>query len=240
MTGQFRVVAGRCRTEYEDGTGTTVARGDVLVVCKPDNTVLVHDADGYQPVAWLTRPAAVTVAGDRVEATDGDRRLRVEILDPVEQGRYPASEAGRPVADCPACDGVLVHTGPAVRCGDCGDSYGVPADATVGEGTCDDCGRPTMTVSRGRELRVCLDRSCDPLVDRVRAAFDREWDCPDCGTALRVLKRGGLLLGCDDYPDCEASFSFPAGEVVDHCDCGLPVFETATGTRCLDSGCGTA
>lgn len=62
-------------------------------------------------------------------------------------------------------------------------------------------------------------------------------DCPDCGADLRVLKRGGLLVGCDAYPDCEVSYSLPHGTVVGDCSCGLPVFELASGRRCLDSSC---
>ena len=42
---------------------------------------------------------------------------------------------------------------------------------------------------------------------------------------------------CENYPDCETGFAVPDGTLVDDCDCGLPVFETASGRRCLDSGC---
>jgi DNA topoisomerase-1 len=46
-----------------------------------------------------------------------------------------------------------------------------------------------------------------------------------------------LLAGCDAYPECETAFSLPTGVVVDDCECGLPVFETGRGRRCLDSTC---
>ncbi|MEF8883041.1 MAG: hypothetical protein V5A34_11025, partial [Halapricum sp.] len=52
-----------------------------------------------------------------------------------------------------------------------------------------------------------------------------------------VLRRGGLLAGCEHYPDCDTGFAFPAGTVVGECDCGLPLFETSTGQRCLDATC---
>ena len=237
MPGQVHVIAGRCRTEFHQDAETTVAQGAVVVVCKPDNTVLVHDADGYQPVAWLTRPARLVVDGDRVEAVDGDRTLRVTVLESHGREVYPAGEAGAPVGDCRDCDGTLVRSGTSVHCGGCGVSFGLPADATVEDDPCADCGLPTMTVRRGEAFTVCLDAACGSYVDRVRAAFDRAWDCPDCGADLRVLRRGGLLLGCEDYPACENSFSLPAGLAVETCTCGLPVFDTATGTRCLDSGC---
>lgn len=92
-------------------------------------------------------------------------------------------------------------------------------------------------MERGLALDVCLDRTCDPLVQAVTAAFDREWDCPDCDSPLRVLRRGGLLVGCDAYPDCDVSYSFPTGLVDGECGCGLPTFETGGDHRCLDGAC---
>ena len=240
MGTRAHVIAGRCRTEFEQGAETAVTQGEVVVVCKPDNTVLVHDADGYQPVAWLTRPATLTVDDDGLEAVDGDQHLRVEVLEAAGRDSYRVGAAGEPVGSCPACRGTLVRSGTRVHCGSCGEHYGVPADATVaGDGTepCDDCGLPRMVVERGEAFTVCLDASCESFYDRAREAFDRAWDCPDCGDALRVVVRGGLLVGCDAYPACDWSASLPAGVVAGTCDCGLPVFETASGTRCLDSGC---
>jgi DNA topoisomerase-1 len=95
-----------------------------------------------------------------------------------------------------------------------------------------------MAVDRGDTFEVCVDRDCESLDARVKARFDRDWDCPECDGDLRVLRRGGLIAGCEHYPDCDTGFSFPTGLVVDDCDCGLPVFETESGRRCLDSGCG--
>ena len=57
----MRVIAGDC-TVRSGGRRETTRRGRVVV--KPDDTVLVHDADGYQPVAWLTRPAELTLTTD--------------------------------------------------------------------------------------------------------------------------------------------------------------------------------
>ncbi|MFC7026681.1 endonuclease NucS domain-containing protein [Halomicroarcula sp. GCM10025324] len=231
-----RVMAGQCTTVFE-GSREREQRGDVLVVVKPDNTVLVHDAEGYQPVAWLTRAESVAVEDGVVTARDGEELLRVVAHEEHGSARFPASNAGVPVADCPHCPGTLVRTRGDVDCTACDASYGLPTDATVTGGRCDDCGLPTMRVERGAAFEVCLDRGCDSLDDRVNAAFDREWDCPDCEGDLRIIRRGGLLAGCDTYPDCDTAFSVPSGLVVDDCDCGLPVFETAGGRRCLDSTC---
>ncbi|WP_324759985.1 DUF91 domain-containing protein [Haloarcula montana] len=231
-----RVMAGQCTTVFE-GSREREQRGDVLVVVKPDNTVLVHDAGGYQPVAWLTRAESVAVEDGTVTARDGDNLLRVVAHEEHGSARFPASEAGVPVADCPDCPGTLVRTRGTVACTACSRSHGVPSDATVTKGRCEDCGLPTIRVERGDAFEVCLDRECESIDDRVSEAFDRRWDCPDCGSDLRILRKGGLLAGCEQYPDCDTGFSVPSGLVVDTCDCGLPVFETAGGLRCLDSTC---
>jgi DNA topoisomerase-1 len=197
----------------------------------------VHDASGYQPVAWLTRADTVAVEPETVTATDGDQSLTVTVHDEYARSRYRSNEAGTPVGTCPDCKASLVRSGGGVSCPDCDDSYSLPADATVLEERCPDCGLPQFRAQRGQSFEVCLDYECESLDDRVRAAFDRAFDCPDCGENLRVLRRGGLLLGCDAYPDCETSFSFPVGRHDGTCGCGLPVFETPTDRRCLDGGC---
>ncbi|MEF8843587.1 MAG: DUF91 domain-containing protein [Haloarculaceae archaeon] len=248
-----RVVAGDCTVEFTGAKSTDRAeRGRVVAVLKPDHTVLVHDADGYQPAAWLTRPETVFVERDPlvVTATDGDQRLRLTVHEATLDAEVPASNAGVPVGVCPDCAasegsdgdgtdggvGVLVRGRGAVHCTDCGERYGLPAGATVLDATCD-CGLPTCRVTRGAEFEVCIDRECESLDDRVKEAFDRAWTCPDCGDDLRILRRGGLIAGCAAYPDCETGFAVPNGLAVGTCECGLPTFETAGGERCLDAAC---
>ena len=229
------VIAGTCTTTFT-GDRDRHQHGDVLVVVKPDGTTLVHDACGYQPVAWLTRPESVTVGTEAVTAADGDQRLTVDIHDAHARGQYPTTDAGVPVGACPDCEGSLVRTRGAVVCPDCDERYGLPGQAAILDETCD-CGLPRLRVERGASFVVCLDRDCESLDERVRSAFDREFDCPDCDGDLRVLRRGGLLLGCEHYPDCDTGFAVPEGIHDGECDCGLPVFETANGRRCLDAGC---
>jgi len=236
MPETAHVIAGRCTTVFE-GTREQEQHGDAIVLVKPDGTVLVHDASGYQPVAWLTRAETVTITPDTIAARDGGQSLTVTVHEASARGRYRTSDAGIPVGSCPDCDASLVRSRGTVSCPDCGDEYSIPSDATVLENTCGDCGLPRFRAERGDSFVVCLDYDCESLDDRVREAFDREFDCPECGSDLRVLRRGGLLLGCDAYPDCETSYSFPDGSHDGTCGCGLPVFETASGRRCLDSGC---
>ena len=239
----YRVLAGDCTVRFDTGDAPPrEQRGAVLAVVKPDDTVLVHDRDGYRPAAWLTRADAVTTRTDGdgavIEAMEGDRHLRVICHDRHGLERWPATRAGAPVGTCPACDGALVRTPTVVECLGCDARHGVPRDATVLDEPCGTCGRPTMRVERGVAVVCCVDRACESLDDRVRESLDGAWDCPACGSPLRVLRRGGLVAGCEAYPDCETSFAIPAGLVDGDCGtCGLPAFETSSGRRCLDAAC---
>ena len=237
----IRTFAGECTASFE-GTRERTQRGHVVVVVKPDRTVLVHDADGYQPVAWLTRPDSLTVEEDAggfgLTARTDEQCLRVICHRLAGRAEYPASAAGVPVGDCPDCGGALVRAGGVVTCLGCEAGYPLVSGATVLDDACDDCGLPLMRAARGATFEVCVDRACESFDAAVRERFDRAWSCPDCESDLRLLRRRGrLLAGCDAYPDCEAAFTVPAGVVVDDCDCGLPVFETSTGRRCLDGTC---
>ncbi|ADQ65914.1 nuclease of the recb family protein [Halogeometricum borinquense DSM 11551] len=241
MSETIRVFAGDCTTTFE-GSRSRTQRGRVVVVVKPDRTVLVHDADGYQPVSWLTRPDSLTVETDRsgfgLVARADEQVLRIRSHETSGWAEYPASEAGVPVGSHPQTGEPLVRVGGAVVGLDTETRYGLPAGATVVDETCDDCGLPKISAECGAVFELCVDRACESLDDAVRDRFDDEWTCPDCGSPLSIIRRGGrLLAGCSAYPDCETAFSIPAGVVVDDCDCGLPVFETARGRRCLDGTC---
>ncbi|MFB6281426.1 MAG: DUF91 domain-containing protein [Haloferacaceae archaeon] len=240
-TDSVRLLAGECTVRFE-GERERTQRGRVVVLIKPDRTTLVHDADGYQPAAWLTRPDSLTVEADGdafgVTARTDEQRLRVVSHAVTARATVPVSPAGVPVGRHPDTGGALVRTGGAVidLAGD--ERYPLAAGATVLEAACPDCGLPLMAVERGAAFEVCLDRDCEPLDEAVRERFDRAWSCPDCASDLRVLRRRGrLLAGCDAHPDCGTAFTIPAGVVVAECPCGLPVFETAAGRRCLDGTC---
>jgi DNA topoisomerase-1 len=233
------MLAGDCTVRFE-GREEREERGAVLLIEKPDGTVLVHDREGYRPVAWLTRADSVSWSpdGPTIEAATDEERLTVICHEEHGHGRYPVSTAGREVGWCPDCGAPLVRERGAVACLGCVLRHSVPRDATVLPGRCPDCALPRMSVERGAAFETCVDRACESLDAAVRERFDRIFDCPACGGDLLVLRRGGLILGCENYPDCETGFSVPAGTIEGSCGCGLPAFVTGDGRRCLDASCG--
>lgn len=243
-----KVIAGDCSVIFTNGDATHRKRGSVLVVVKPDNTVLVHDKAGYRPAAWLTRAETVewtnSIEGRILEASQGEKQLRVTCHAEFGNTQYSVSAAGEPVGNCPGCTGPLIYGRNEVTCLGCDAYYSVPRDATVSGNVserCSECELPTMRVLRGEEFSVCIDRECEPLDEAVRASFDEAWSCPACGGALRILRRGGLIAGCSNYPECDTGFAIPVGTIHGACDsCSLPVFDTASGARCLDSSCAFA
>lgn len=238
----FRLIAGDCLVETTGATNET-HRGQVLVLVKPDDTVLVHDVHGYKPVAWLTRAESVSTDDDAgiLTAVDGDHWLQIRIEHELMNERLPGSPAGRPRGTCPRCGGTLVSAGSAVHCVGCRDRFGLPSDATLREEACD-CGLPRMRIERGDVFDLCIDRSCEPMETAIADRFDGDWACPDadCPGQLRVIRRGGLLAGCDQYPECEVAFRLPTGLIDGHCGCGLPRFERDGEVRCLDVTCDAA
>lgn len=236
----IEVLAGDCTVKYV-GDDLREERGAVVVLAKPDNTVLVHDRDGYGPVAWLTRADSLTWStdgvGPTVEASKNDQRLQVTCHEEYGSGRYAASHAGQEAGTCPDCHGSLVYPGGRVTCLGCGVDYGIPRDATLGDEPCE-CGLPQMRVERGASFTVCVDRSCQSLDDVVRDRFNRQWSCPACDGDLLILRRRGLLAGCENYPTFDTGYTIPTGTVTDPCpECNLPVFTTPSGERCLDASC---
>ena len=236
----IRVLAGDCTVRFEDDD-IREERGSVVVLTKPDGTVLVHDTDGYRPVAWLTRAEEVLdESGDNgrtIRATEDGRELTITCHAAHGEGDYPVTKAGPPVGACPDCIGSLVATGSGIECLGCDARYGLPDDATLLDTHCDDCGLPMFHIERGAGFDLCIDRDCEPMDEVVRDRFDRVWSCPECAGDLRILRRRHLIAGCERYPDCEAVFMIPEGTVDGSCVCGLPAFETPSGRQCLDATC---
>lgn len=236
MQDAIRVIAGRCTVRHE-ADEQSESEGEVVVLVKPDNTVLVHDVTGYRPTGWLTRADSVQLSlaegAFDLRAQSGEETLHVTGEDPAV-AEFPATAAGPAVGTCPDCGASMVRAAGEVSCLGCGVSYPVPRNATVTDSTCETCGLPTLSLTRGTDLEVCLDRECEPLDAAVRANFAGEWQCPTCGSTLEIARARTLGAQC---PTCETHFPIPDGHVAGTCNCGLPWFETEHGGRCLDPEC---
>lgn len=236
----IRLIAGECRVELA-GESEAVHHGHLVTILKPDDTILVHDSDGYTPVAWLTRAESVTADAEEhvITAVDGDQWLRIDITNATIDNTIPATLAGNAIGTCPDCGGTLVEAESTVTCLGCREQFGIPGDSTIlAEEFCE-CGLPQMRVERGATLELCIDRSCEPMEAALADRFDGAWGCPTtgCPGRLRIIRRGRILAACDQYPDCETAFHFPVGVLDGNCGCGLPKFATEDAVRCLDASC---
>ncbi|MFB6134466.1 MAG: DUF91 domain-containing protein [Halanaeroarchaeum sp.] len=233
MQQTIRAFAGRCTVSETDAT----QEGTVVALVKPDNTVLVHDVDGYQPMAWLTRADAVQVerndGGFRLRARKSGETLSISGAD-VAHAEFAASPSGPRVGTCPTCTNTLVRQRGAITCVGCGESYPLPRDAVLTDDTCEACGLPTLSVERGAHFEVCLDRECESIDAVVRDRFAEEWSCPTCDGTLDIERNRGLRATCGR---CDRSHPIPSGIAGDRCECGLPTFETRAGVGCLDPEC---
>lgn len=166
MTDQIRVYAGECTAAYE-GTVNRTARGHVLALVKPDDTVLIHDRAGYSPVAWLTRSASIDIDCDdrpQITAVDGDQRLTVRFHGLEKRAVFPISVAGVPVGRADASG-----MGPYVRCRGSvvnitnGDRYALPSETVLLDRSCNACGLPLVRADRTttRDRPQCLDSDCE-------------------------------------------------------------------------------
>lgn len=164
MTDRMRVYAGECTTEYE-GTVDRTARGHAVALIKPDDTVLVHDRDGYAPVAWLTHPASLDIDhgdGPRITAVDGDQRLTVRFHETQGSAVYPVSVAGVPIGSTAGDAGEFVRSRDTVVDLTTGRRYPLPPHSTVIDARCNACGLPSIRVERTENDRSrCLDPTCE-------------------------------------------------------------------------------
>jgi len=180
-------------TVVEDATERAEYRGRVVVIAKPDGTVLVHDRDGYQPVAWLTRADAVTVTDDdetvRITAHDerADDWLRV-TGHPTRRGGADASGAdatgaGTTGAADPDGAGALTGRYPVSVAGD-------PA------GDCPTCGGALVDTGGAVACIHCDERHGYPGDATLPGAT-----C-DCGLPRMRVERGAAIDCCVDR-DCQ-------------------------------------
>lgn len=159
MTDQIRVFAGECTAEYKGACSRV--RGRVVVLIKPDDTVLVHDTEGYSPAVWLTQPGSLDIdSGDpRITAVEGDQRLVVRFHELEARTAYAASVAGIPVGPASERAGAFVRRRGCVVDRTTGHRYALPMGGVVLGARCG-CGLPLVRVECETEPQ-CLDTDCE-------------------------------------------------------------------------------
>ncbi len=80
--GHLATLAGRCTVEHQGDRAAGSSSGNRLVVAKPDGTLLVHAAEGYQPVAWQSTGGALDAhtADDRLVLAGDDLTVSFETV----------------------------------------------------------------------------------------------------------------------------------------------------------------
>ena len=210
MPETIRVFAGDCTTTFE-GERTRTQRGRVAVVIKPDRTTLVHDADGYQPVAWLTRPDALTVetgGASEMQRADGD-----------SEGQSPSGNRASPGDSEALC------------------ASGRSSGQTPREEAVDDEGFGIVARAGDQVLRVVSHHSSGRAEYPVSEAGVPVGTDPETGDPL--VRTGGDVVGIDSevrYPLPRGATVTDAS-----CSsCGLPTIRAEAGAAfevCLDRSC---
>ncbi|MGZ4901740.1 MAG: DEAD/DEAH box helicase [Halobacteriota archaeon] len=147
------------------------------------------------------------------------------------------NESAITIGHCKRCGGSLRHVDNVIAC-DCGVVYKLPAGADLTDRKCA-CGLPKFKLKL-LGIDVCVDRQCENMDAIIAAAFvTRKFTCPRCGGPLTVVRRKGLIVGCERYYDgCKTAFLLPSNATITgRCTCGLPRLQLKTKARCLDTSC---
>ena len=178
------------------------------------------------------------------EVTEESREMLREVFAALRESREDISDhlqeslkADRQLGPCPDCGEALLvrRSGQGsyfVGCDgypDCRFTLPLPntGEPLVLEEQCDSHEMHHVKMLAGRDTFVhgcprCAAAKADESEDRIIGA------CPDCGEsdggqlAIKQLRSGSRLVGCDRYPDCEYSLPLPRRgdiEVTDqHCE----------------------
>ncbi|MFW5928847.1 MAG: DNA topoisomerase I [Halobacteriota archaeon] len=176
-----------------------------------------------------------------------------EIGDALREGL----KEDRTLGECPECGEALVirrsrggsHFVGCDGYPDCENTYPLPnrGKPILLEETCEEHGLQHVKVLDGRSsfthgCPICKTEEADEEEDVVIG------DCPECGStdggelAIKRTPRGGRLVGCTRYPDCDYSLPLPRyGDIEvtdDVCDeHGLPELVVHRGDEPWELGC---
>ena len=177
----------------------------------------------------MRRIAEGEVSQDEVMEESREMLDRIfEILeekeDEIGETLLQGLKEDRTLGECPECGGDLVvrtsrRGDEFVGCDsypDCENTYPLPDDGklVLVDEDCDEHGLSHVKVLNGRNTYV---HGC-PICKAEEAEEDDDvviGDCPDCADpeggelAIKRTRRGGRLVGCTRYPDCDYSLPLP-------------------------------
>jgi DNA topoisomerase-1 len=178
---------------------------------------------------------------DVFEELKGAEQEIGELIEAPEDSESAGDSSGRDddgpvIGDCPECGASLVarEVGDSRFVGcqsypDCEYTLSLPNKGRphAMDEVCDEHGLHRVKMLAGSHTFVfgcpqCQQETADETADRVIG------DCPECGDvddgklAIKRVRSGSRLVGCDRYPDCEYSLPLPRkGEIEvtdDECD----------------------
>jgi DNA topoisomerase-1 len=174
------------------------------------------------------------------EVMDESREMLDRIFEILDEKQEEIGEKlrealkdDRTLGDCPECGDSLVvrssrNGSKFVGCDaypECENTYPLPDDGKLVliDKRCDEHGLKHVKVLDGRSTHV---HGC-PICKEEEAQDEDDvviGDCPDCGDdeggelAIKRTRRGGRLVGCTRYPDCDYSLPLPRRGDIDVTD----------------------
>ncbi|MDD1721408.1 MAG: DEAD/DEAH box helicase [Euryarchaeota archaeon] len=192
---------------------------------------LVEESIGTSNTApQVSRPRDPRLVESSIHSPAGNSVAKSDLENDTNE---PAATVGH----CKRCGGSLRRVDNVITC-QCGVIYKLPAGADLAHTTCS-CGLPKFKLKL-LGVDVCVDRQCENMDDIIAAAFaNHKFTCPRCESSLTVVRRRGLIVGCERYYDgCKTAFLLPANaSITGRCTCGLPRLQLKTKARCLDTTC---
>jgi DNA topoisomerase-1 len=213
----------------------SLASEEMTAQLEADMTAIADGGTSLSAVTGKSRRMLDDVFDD-LEGAEQEIGELIDTPDDSDGDSHGRDDDGPVIGDCPECGASLVarEAGESRFIGcqsypDCEHSLPLPNKGRphAMDEVCDDHGLHHVKMLAGSHTFVfgcpqCQQETADETDDRIIG------DCPECGEtddgklAIKRVRSGSRLVGCDRYPDCEYSLPLPRNgemEVTDEmCD----------------------
>jgi DNA topoisomerase-1 len=213
----------------------SLASEEMTAQLEADMTAIADGGTSLSAVTGKSRRMLDDVFDD-LEGAEQEIGELIDTPDDSDGDSHGRDDDGPVIGDCPECGASLVarEAGDSRFIGcqsypDCEHSLPLPNKGRphAMDEVCDDHGLHHVKMLAGSHTFVfgcpqCQQETADETDDRIIG------DCPECGEtddgklAIKRVRSGSRLVGCDRYPDCEYSLPLPRNgemEVTDEmCD----------------------